>query len=95
MAESRSVRVVEAPCIGVPPERAILVLGAGEAVREFERDEVRTFGRSEMRGPWAEGGGFDEEDVVARGVWISERLESREKVFASGACLCIRELLEI
>ena len=55
MAESRSLRVVEAPCIGVPPERAILVLGAGEEVREFV---VRTFGRSERRVPAADGGGL-------------------------------------
>jgi hypothetical protein len=34
-AESRSERVVEAPCMEVPPVSAILVLGAGEEVREF------------------------------------------------------------
>ena len=56
MAESRSVRVVDAPCIDVPPERLILVLGAGDDVRE----EVRTFGRSEMSSPAADGGGLGE-----------------------------------
>ena len=62
IAESRSLRVVEAPCMDVPPERLILVFGAGEEVRE----EVRTSGRSEMRLPAAEGGGLGDalRDVV-------------------------------
>lgn len=34
MAESRSERAVEAPCIAVPPERVTLALGAGDEVRE-------------------------------------------------------------
>jgi hypothetical protein len=70
IAESRSARVVEAPCMGVPPEREILVLveagvlvpepEAGEAVRDGLRDVVRerTLGRSEIRDPAAEGGGL-------------------------------------
>ena len=64
MAESRSERVDDAPCIGVPPERAIFVFGAGEPVREFgwelRRDVWRMLGRSERRGPAAEGGGLGE-----------------------------------
>ena len=53
MAESRSLIVDELPCIDVPPERLILVLGAGEEVRE-----VLTSGRSEISEPAADGGGF-------------------------------------
>lgn len=52
---TRSWIVVEAPCIGEPPETFILALAAGEAVL----DDVRTFGRSEMSGPEAAGGGFE------------------------------------
>lgn len=65
MAESRSVKAVDAPCMAVPPDMLILVLAAGDAVREdamapfvvvvaFFLDERE----SEMRGPEADGGGF-------------------------------------
>lgn len=54
MAESRSLIVDELPCMEVPPERVIFVFeGAGEEVRD-----VLTLGRSEIREPAAEGGGF-------------------------------------
>ena len=52
MAESRSLRVAEAPCMDVPPDKAIFALGVGEEVREV----CRTLGRSEIRGPMADGG---------------------------------------
>ena len=41
-----------------PPGTLILVLGAGEEVREGVREPERTLGRSEIRYPAAEGGGF-------------------------------------
>jgi len=44
MAESRSERAVEAPCMGVPPERAIFVLEealVGDEVRECWLEELR------------------------------------------------------
>ena len=41
-----------------PPGTLILVLGAGEEMREGVRDPERTLGRSEIRCPAAEGGGF-------------------------------------
>lgn len=34
MAESRAVRAVDAPCIGIPPVMLTLVFGTGEDVRE-------------------------------------------------------------
>ena len=50
--------MAEAPCIDVPPDRAILVFAeAGEDVRE-EVVLLRTLGRSEIRDPAAEGGGL-------------------------------------
>ena len=49
--------------MGVPPERAIFVLGAGDEVRDDVRDVVRTFGKSEISEPAAEGGGFGVEEV--------------------------------
>lgn len=87
MAESRSERAVEAPCMGVPPERAIFVFEgglAGEEVREgwgdgfWEglREVVRTFGRSEIREPAAEGGFW--------GRWTNTGVEVRERVEESG-----------
>lgn len=41
--------------MGAPPETFILALAAGDAVL----DDVRTLGRSEIKGPEAEGGGFE------------------------------------
>lgn len=58
---TRSWSVVDAPCMEVPPWTLTLVFGAGEDVREEVREPVRTLGRSEMRGPAAEGGGLDVE----------------------------------
>lgn len=55
IAESRSWMVVDAPCIGEPPETFTLALAAGEAVLA----DVRTLGRSEINGPAAEGGGLE------------------------------------
>ena len=42
-----------------PPGTLILVFGAGEEVREVLREPVCTLGRSEIKGPAAEGGGLD------------------------------------
>jgi hypothetical protein len=55
MAESSSVRAVEAPCMGVPPVIFILVFGAGEEVREAGALLEVGF-RSDMRWPAADGG---------------------------------------
>ena len=41
-----------------PPGTLILVLGAGEEVREGVREPERTLGRSEIRCPAAKGRGF-------------------------------------
>lgn len=55
MAESSSVRAVEAPCMGMPPVMFTLVLGAGEEVREAGAlFEVGL--KSDMRWPAADGG---------------------------------------
>jgi hypothetical protein len=55
MAESRAVRAVEAPCMGVPPVIFTLVLGAGEEVREA--GALLEVGiRSDIRWPAADGG---------------------------------------
>lgn len=75
MAESRSVRVVEAPR-GEGPEGRVTLAGAGEEVREGLG--VRAFGwgagRSDVRGPEADGGS----------------LERWGKLFASGSALRAR-----
>ena len=42
----------------VPPVTLILVLGAGDEVREDVREPKRTLGRSEIKCPDAEGGGL-------------------------------------
>ena len=44
----------------VPPDKAIFVFGVGDEVRELLREVVRTFGRSEIRLPAADGGGLGE-----------------------------------
>lgn len=44
-----------------PPGTLTLALGAGEDVREVVCDLVRRLGRSEIRGPVADGGFFGEE----------------------------------
>lgn len=59
MVVTRSSRVVDAPCMEAPPGTLILVFGAGEEVREVLREPVCTLGRSEIRGPAAEGGGLE------------------------------------
>ena len=50
MADSRSLRAVDAPCIGVPPATLILAFGFGD---EFLEDFV-----SEISWPAADGGNF-------------------------------------
>lgn len=81
IAESRSLSVLDAPCMGMPPDRAILAFGADVF--------MRTFGRSEMSVPAAEGGGFGdglweevaEADLGGCGFSLSEN------VVAAGAVL--------
>lgn len=73
MAESRSWRVVEAPCIEGPPERAILVLGRGDEERLVDRED-------EISGPDAEGGSLE----VGVGAWRAAGLSERARAFASG-----------
>lgn len=58
---TRSCKVVDAPCIEAPPGTLTLVLGAGEDVLELVCDLVRTLGKSEIKGPMADGGFFGEE----------------------------------
>ena len=48
-----------------PPGTLILVFGAGDDVREVLREPVCTLGKSDIKGPAAEGGGLD--DFVAMG----------------------------
>ena len=89
IAESRSCRVVEAPCMDAPPAILIVVLGAGEEVREDVREPVRTFGRSDIRGPEAEGGGLSDGPVVVFGNWRASGLFDKANVFASpGSWFC-------
>lgn len=69
IAESRSDKVVLAPCMAVPPEILIFVFaGAGEEVREVLVEAGR---ESEINGPEADGGGLGEtvrEAVVDLGI---------------------------
>lgn len=87
MAESRSLRAVEAPCMGIPPDKLTLALGAGEEVR----DDVLTLGRSEIREPAADGGslgdGFREDamdDEVGIGTWRASGVLLRASALARG-----------
>ena len=57
--DTRSSKVVDAPCMEAPPGTLIVVFGAGEEVREVLREPVCTLGRSDIKGPAAEGGGLD------------------------------------
>jgi hypothetical protein len=75
MAESRAVRAVDAPCMGVPPVMLTLVLGAGEDVREAGALLEAGF-RSDIRWPAAEGG------VRDVGGWITAGWFWRPKLFA-------------
>ena len=58
--DTRSSKVVDAPCMDAPPGTLILVFGAGEDVREVLREAVCTLGRSEIKRPAAEGGSLDD-----------------------------------
>jgi hypothetical protein len=75
MAESRPVRAVDAPCIGVPPVMLTLAFGAGDAVREAGALLEVGF-RSDMRCPAAEGG------VRGVGGWVTAGRFWRAKLFA-------------
>lgn len=77
--------MVEAPCIDAPPATLTLALGAGEEVRELVRDPVRTFGRSEIKGPEADGGFFGVELAEAGagiGSWRASGFSERAKALA-------------
>jgi len=90
IAESRSERAVLAPCIGVPPAIEILVFaaeGAGEDVLE----DLALFGagmRSEISGPAADGGGFDEEVTV--GACMASGFSCSASAFARGGSCALR-----
>lgn len=59
IAESRSEREDEAPCICVPPVMLTLAFGAGGTFREdCEEVGLRGDRESDTRGPAAEGGAF-------------------------------------
>lgn len=75
MAESRAVRAVDAPCMGVPPVILTLVLGAGEDVREAGALLEAGF-RSDIRWPAAEGG------VRDVGGWVTVGWFCRVKLLA-------------
>ncbi len=82
---TRSCRVVDAPCIALPPATLILVLGAGEEVLEDVREPERTLGRSDIRCPDAEGGGLAAGvEVVGAtfGNWRASGWSESAKVFA-------------
>lgn len=59
---------MDAPCIEAPPATLILVFGAGEEVREEVREPERTLGRSEIKGPAADGEALEDEGVDVAGV---------------------------
>jgi hypothetical protein len=75
MAESSSLRAVEAPCIGVPPVTVTLVFGVGEEVREVGV-LLGVSLRSDINGPVAEGG------ARGVGVWIVAGWVWEAKLFA-------------
>lgn len=81
---TRSCSVADAPCIDAPPETLTVVLGAGEAVRDELRDDpVRTFGRSDINGPAADGGGLREASVAVLGVCFASGRSDSANVFES------------
>lgn len=82
---TRSWRVVDAPCMELPPVTLILVFGAGEEVLEDVREPERTLGRSEIRCPDADGGGLAVGVGFAGvpfGNWRASGWSLRAKVFA-------------
>lgn len=91
IAESRSWIVLDAPCMDEPPATLIRVFGAGDAVRDefLECDRVRTFGKSEVRKPDAEGGSLEEAAGIGAGTgsWRASGFSERANVLASGASL--------
>ena len=81
----------EAPCIDAPPGTLTLAFGAGDEVLELLREPVRTFGRSEIKGPTADGGFFDDEvpDIGAgAGSCFASGLSERAKVLESAISFC-------
>jgi len=84
---TRSWRVVDAPCMGAPPATVTFVFGAGEAVREGVRAPVRTLGRSDIRGPDAEGGGL-EDGRVGLGDCLASGFSDRARVLDNPGCCC-------
>ena len=89
MAESRSWRVVDAPCMDAPPAMLTVVLfGAGEELREGVREPVRTLGRSDIKGPEADGGGLSEDEAVVLGNWRAAGLSDNASVFANAGSWC-------
>ena len=66
-SRTRSWSVVEAPCIEAPPATLTFAFGAGDEVREDPREPDLTFGRSDISGPEADGGGFKDGPAVVFG----------------------------
>jgi len=82
IAESSSERMVEAPCMDVPPVMFTFVFeGAGEDVREAFREAgvLLEVLKSDIKVPAAEGGG------LGVGAWMAAGLGCREKALLGGA----------
>lgn len=81
-----------------PPATLILVLGAGEEVRDGVREPERTLGRSDNRCPAAEGGGFAAAvggSMVVLGICRASGWSESANVFARAGSGCGRLLLAI
>ncbi len=87
-SRTRSCSVVDAPCIEAPPCTLILVLGAGEEVRDEVREPERTLGRSEIRCPAAEGGGLEDAVGLLLGSCSASGWSDNASVFASTGSTC-------
>jgi len=98
MADSKSFSSEEAPCMGVPPVIFTLAFACGFG------EEVREGLRSDINGPAAEGGGFEDgrgttglvvvelDDAV--GFWVASGLSLRAEVL-DFACLAGLALLDM
>ncbi len=79
--------------MALPPATLILVLGAGEEVREDVREPKRTLGRSDIRWPGADGGGLAagvEVADAAFGNWRASGWSDKANVFARAGFGCGR-----
>jgi len=95
IADSRSVRAVDWPCMGVPPVMVTLVF-------DLDGDDEREDGlESDIRRPAAEGGSlgvdvldgtFELDPEPATGVTINSGFCCKAREFARGACASFRGL---